>query len=427
MPYIAPRIRSNNDGTVSCRVKANRNTILQHGSRPSKGHTPDMSFPDEDHNSSGMRAMGIHSNYIRSRIWRHQELGDWNNVAASLGSAATALNTTSGDLRRGKEEEHCVLDVSIDDRIDTNHFLAGATAFDTAPGVAAMTAKPLGGMHYITPVSSLSTPRDRKLCHSSSTPRTMEGMDVLNTNTRQDDGDGDSHSVHSESLVRKNSGDKDSSQQVTPKPLPPLPISLVDRKQTVEGGHYKGYREDYALGETARSTSHMITESTSVDAIRIFDSLRNHDFVFIKRSNGSFSYASLAYRSRSKITNEECLVFVLDHKGSTKTMPKRHSHSMRLVSMEGLMYHPPIGTISFDPHVDDNCSVISSVSDRARASSRHQKVDDALMDGEVDCRLVGGEPKMCASPDAHQSKMIFSQRHEENSERSYKKYTPRAA
>ena len=78
----------------------------------------------------------------------------------------------------------------------------------------------------------------------------MEGMDVLNTSTRprQDDGEGDIHNVRSDSLVRKNSGDKDSSK-VTPKPLPPLPVTLVERKQTAKGGHYKykGYREDYDL------------------------------------------------------------------------------------------------------------------------------------------------------------------------------------
>ena len=82
-----------------------------------------------------------------------------------------------------------------------------------------------------------------------------------------------------------------------------------------------GFRRDYKLGETLRSPSHMIASAqpTSEENMNI-DSLQKHDFAFIKRSDGSYTYSILAC-----IDDEgERMTFVLDNKGSTKVIRKRH-------------------------------------------------------------------------------------------------------
>ena len=84
-----------------------------------------------------------------------------------------------------------------------------------------------------------------------------------------------------------------------------------------------GFRKDYLLGETVRSCSHMMTSSDHCSSVA---SLQKHDFAFVKRSDGSFSYAILAWRSfamqhggaADDEVEEECMTFVVDDYGSTK-------------------------------------------------------------------------------------------------------------
>jgi len=179
-----------------------------------------------------------------------------------------------------------------------------------------------------------------------------------------------------------------------------------------------GYRSDYSLGDTLCSTSHMVIEPTPKQAIKAVDSLKTHDFAFVKRSDGSYSFAILAYRSMEPTKRadgdadmRECMNFVICNNGSTKMVRRSHwSRSIRLVSMEGLdechcqfndttttkvaMEHSTTNTcaspalfdqhikeqeiepesivdwvppnmIAFVPHIDEKCSMMSSVSDRA--------------------------------------------------------------
>jgi hypothetical protein len=174
-------------------------------------------------------------------------------------------------------------------------------------------------------------------------------------------------------------------------PALPFPGSSVDKKQSVdEHLYYTGFRKDYDLGEAARSTSHMIIEPTSTDAVHAVSSLRAHDYAFVQRTDGSFSYALFAYRcmkpfkSRvgNKVVMEECMVFVVSSDGSTKLVRKRQRGFVRLVSTDGLVDRKPCQKIrehkstvdwvpphvvAFVPPMDgDECSLISSVSDRAR-------------------------------------------------------------
>ena len=113
---------------------------------------------------------------------------------------------------------------------------------------------------------------------------------------------------------------------------------------------YNGYRDDYFLGDVVRSTSHMIIESTPKQALRAVESLNVHDFAWVKRSDGLYTYAILAYRSTCPLTiesscavvpsataassseGEEYMYFVVDHIGSTKMVPKSRWHvNVRLI------------------------------------------------------------------------------------------------
>ncbi len=98
---------------------------------------------------------------------------------------------------------------------------------------------------------------------------------------------------------------------------------------------YNGIRQDYFLGETIRCPSHMIIQSSH----QATHPLKKHDFVWIKRSDGSFSYAILAYRterfssSTKSSINLESMTFVISAQGSTKTIRKKHwAEYIRLVS-----------------------------------------------------------------------------------------------
>jgi len=135
---------------------------------------------------------------------------------------------------------------------------------------------------------------------------------------------------------------------------------------------HMGYRPDYKLGQVARSPSHLLIPPSStsntnnkskLNYINQIATLLKHDFAFVKRSNGLFSYAILAYRTNPGRTNpsklstlnnggyivnnsddyykgeykEEGMAFVMDDVGSTKMIRKKHWYEyIRLVSMDDL-------------------------------------------------------------------------------------------
>jgi len=109
-----------------------------------------------------------------------------------------------------------------------------------------------------------------------------------------------------------------------------------------------GFRHDYNLGDTARSSSHMIIETDTQRAIESIGKLSSHDFAFVKRSDGSYTYSILAYKTQvdeeSLITRppqlqqgevEESMTFVLSNAGCTKLIKKSQwSQCIRLVASE---------------------------------------------------------------------------------------------
>lgn len=112
---------------------------------------------------------------------------------------------------------------------------------------------------------------------------------------------------------------------------------------------HRGYRRDYLLGQAARSPRHMLIPSTHEETFVAANALKNYDFAFVKRSDQSWSYAIVAYRSFEPVKGststgvissdelEECMMFVMCDRGSTKLIKKKQwGEFIRLVSMEDL-------------------------------------------------------------------------------------------
>jgi hypothetical protein len=144
-------------------------------------------------------------------------------------------------------------------------------------------------------------------------------------------------------------------KQTKPVPSPTLTSTTEMLKQEVlpkkrddTEQPYSGYRDDYYLGDVIRSTSHMLIECTPNRATQDVGMLKTHDFVWIKRSNGLYTYAILANRSSSPSpscasTNgstttadsddKEYMYFVLNDCGATKMVYKNNwSKCIRFVN-----------------------------------------------------------------------------------------------
>merc|ERR1712194_977812 len=95
------------------------------------------------------------------------------------------------------------------------------------------------------------------------------------------------------------------------------------------------------LGDALRAHSHMIHQPTDSQAFHAVSSLEDYDFAFVKRSDGSFSYAILAYRSTELIRTGhgkamvECMNFVMSVDGATKKIAQGNwSKCVRLPAKE---------------------------------------------------------------------------------------------
>ena len=113
--------------------------------------------------------------------------------------------------------------------------------------------------------------------------------------------------------------------------------------QQVQHVYHKGFRPDYVLGESSRHTSHMIVPQDDTQALELVNTLSKHDFAWVKRSDGTYTYALAnrttgqeGYDGTNGSTNEEVMVFVIDESGSTKNIRKKYwCEYIRLVSMQG--------------------------------------------------------------------------------------------
>lgn len=117
-------------------------------------------------------------------------------------------------------------------------------------------------------------------------------------------------------------------------PVPPLPFSQRRSETTARTTNQAPQgtqvvcisRTDYRLGELARSSSHMVIDLNPTSASSKVSALKNYDFAFIKRTDGSWTYAILAYRSYENDdgNQDECMMFVMNEAGSTKMIKKCH-------------------------------------------------------------------------------------------------------
>ena len=97
-----------------------------------------------------------------------------------------------------------------------------------------------------------------------------------------------------------------------------------------------GFRPDYKLGDTLRSPDDMVAQPSREAQLIAVESLKPHDFAFVRRSDGSYSYGILAY------SREETLVFVLCEDGSTKSIKRKYWHgAIRLVNTIGFNEDSP--------------------------------------------------------------------------------------
>ena len=97
----------------------------------------------------------------------------------------------------------------------------------------------------------------------------------------------------------------------------PVPLLPFKNKAT-----QPNLRIDYKLGDVARSSSHMIRFESYEEANRRISMLKTHDFAFVKRSSGAWTYGILAVKSCDG-SDEDSMMFVLNYQGANKTIERR--------------------------------------------------------------------------------------------------------
>ena len=147
-------------------------------------------------------------------------------------------------------------------------------------------------------------------------------------------------------VQRRRSTDDGQRQYLPPPPRQQPDTDRVARQQhhqQQQQQYHRGFRSEYSLGDHVKSSTHIIMPppntppSQHAFLARSVESLQKHDFAFVKRSNGQYSYAILAYRmttddiSKNKrecpeydSTKGEGMVFVIDEIGSTKMIRKKY-------------------------------------------------------------------------------------------------------
>jgi hypothetical protein len=86
----------------------------------------------------------------------------------------------------------------------------------------------------------------------------------------------------------------------------------------------------------------MIIQDDPQEAFSQVSRLKQHDFAFIKRTDGLWTYAILAHRYVDD-EGEECMMFVMHQIGSTKTITKRKWVSfVRLVADKRVTGEEPL-------------------------------------------------------------------------------------
>mmetsp|Transcript_20334 Transcript_20334/g.41717 ORF Transcript_20334/g.41717 Transcript_20334/m.41717 type:complete len:244 (+) Transcript_20334:64-795(+) len=116
-----------------------------------------------------------------------------------------------------------------------------------------------------------------------------------------------------------------------------LKNKAIDKRMSSKNPHHKSSKTDeissnkkYHLGDKPRSTSHIIfgLGENKSQALASVSSLKIHEYAFVKRSNGEYSYSILADRTITKNPKDgkevECMVFVTSPEGHSKIIKRKY-------------------------------------------------------------------------------------------------------
>eukprot|EP00956_Cyclotella_meneghiniana_P024146 scaffold48140_cov68-Cyclotella_meneghiniana.AAC.10 len=171
---------------------------------------------------------------------------------------------------------------------------------------------------------------------------------------------------------RKNSIERQSSKKIQPVEtfqsdailMPPHVLKNYNAKEYKEKTHCRS-TSSYAIGDVAQSSTHMVIETCVRAALINVCKLKTHDFAFVKRSDGSWTYAILAGYCKDT-NNEDIMVFVTNKKGGSKAIKIRDwAKLVRPVATFDKMSNdyvedvPQIIIADRDANDDWNCSQLS--------------------------------------------------------------------
>lgn len=188
----------------------------------------------------------------------------------------------------------------------------------------------------------------------------------------------------------------------------PIPESQHSRAYPQNQRQHVGFRTDYQLGQTARSLKHMIFEPDPEKATEAIGALAKHDFVFVKRSDGMFTYAILAYRSDEDgvipgPSAEESMTFVLSRSGCTKTLARSQwSQFIKLASTDNVGPRDPTIASASTPLTEQDEAWLAQLEDGnnmvdEEVKSSHE-VEDYLNTLRKEFYRTRGPPTMGAPP-----------------------------
>jgi len=153
----------------------------------------------------------------------------------------------------------------------------------------------------------------------------------------------------------------------------------------------------YDLGDIATSPQHMIIETDLTKAYCYVCSLKLHDFAFVRRSSGDWTYSIIA--NFPILHGNASIRFVMNNKGSTKTVEARHwGNFVRLVnwnnvSDHGYDYDCATTTLSDDEYENgDDDDTVPSQEEPNRRSEENTPMPSISV-GDV-LKLEAGVPKL---------------------------------
>lgn len=166
---------------------------------------------------------------------------------------------------------------------------------------------------------------------------------------------------------------------------------MANKLQREPMRHHPSYLSSYSLGDAGK-LSDMIVDNCESSSEQNVAALRVHDFAFVRRANGNWTYAILSDKPDGDHAR-----FVVNVKGATKIFSKKelakHVRLIRGPSTDESV-SPSVGSISSDEEnsiaTDEPHSVCSSPCSRENTNKGGIGIQDCLrstkVDGSIDAR-----------------------------------------